>query len=93
LEIQVNPDGGFINERKNCIIHKRYCQVHSELRKFMEEFIPIHKENFFDHSSAARTLLGLIQNFNNQAKYNTGRAIANMNLTSKNLNVILGCQD
>ena len=57
----------------------------------METFIPLHNENFFDHTSAARTLQGLILNFNNQAKLYSGRSIVNLNLTSKNLNVILGC--
>jgi hypothetical protein len=57
----------------------------------METFIPLHNENFFDHTSAARTLQGLILNFNNQAKLYSGRSIINLNLTSKNLNVILGC--
>jgi hypothetical protein len=42
----------------------------SELHGFVKRFITLNDELYFDHVSSARTLKGLMMNFNEQAKNN-----------------------
>jgi hypothetical protein len=67
--------------------------VRKSVNNFIVSFITFESEEFFDHTSSARTLQGLIMTFNNLAMNNSARSIVKLNLQNNNLDIFLGCND
>lgn len=67
--------------------------MRKSVNNFIVSFITFESEEFFDHTSSARTLEGLIMTFNNLAMNNSARSIVKLNLKNNNLDIFLGCND
>lgn len=67
--------------------------MRKSVNNFIVSFITFESEEFFDHTSSARTLQGLIMTFNNLAMNNSARSIVKLNLQNNNLDIFLGCND
>ena len=78
---------------KDCDSNQKWCDVRKSVGNFIESFITIESEEFFDHTSSVRTLQGLIMTFNEYAVSNSAKSTVRLNLKNKNLDVFLGCND
>ena len=58
----------------------------------MKRFITLNEELYFDNVSSARTLKGLIMNFNAQAKNYVYSHYADFDLNAKRINLLIGCE-
>ena len=74
-------------------MNSKWCEVRESLGNFVSNFITFESEEFFDHTSSARTLQGLIMTFNEYAVSNSARSTVKLNLENNNLDVFLGCND
>lgn len=90
LRMSVNKRHGIKMDRA-CKYHPRYCQIVSELHGFVSRFITYNDERFFDHVSSARTLKGLMYNFNAQVSRHAFSNFASLDLGTENLNLAWGC--
>lgn len=90
LKLSVNLRHNIKSDR-SCKYHPRYCQIVSELHGFVKRFITLNDELYFDHVSSARTLKGLMMNFNEQARHNFWSSTAEFDLEQKRLSLHLGC--
>ena len=81
-----------IHRDRGCKYHPRYCQIVSDLENnFVNRFITLNDERFFDHVSSARTLRGLMNTFNNLARRHAFSNLAQFDRETKNINLVLGC--
>lgn len=81
-----------IHRDRGCKYHPRYCQIVSDLDiNFVNRFITVNDERFFDQVSSARTLRGLINTFNNLAQRHAFSNLAQFDTKTENINLALGC--
>jgi hypothetical protein len=90
LSLRVNTHHN-IHMDRSCKYHPRYCQIVSELHGFVKRFITLNDELYFDHVSSARTLKGLMMNFNAQAKENAWSHFVGFDFKAQAMRLLLGC--
>lgn len=84
-------ENGVDKSKYDCNKQARLCNILNEMENIVSKVVTLNDDDFFDEVSSARTLEGLLTNFNKQVERHAFSNLASVDLDSSNLILAFGC--